>query len=130
MGFKGDFSGIRCLEVLGTLPDRVAVIGRAAVEVVGREPILLEALFGAMAGLMILMVGPTLGRRRQGVEGSCLIVTAVWTAWIFMLFLVTPRDLAWHLNTALDRLLLHPAALALVTVLSLTRNSCEAASWR
>ena len=56
----------------------------------------------------------------------CLIVAAVWTAWIFMLFLVTPRDLPWHLSNALNRLLLHPAALALVAALSLTRSSSEA----
>jgi len=126
MGFKGDFSGIRWLEVWETLPDRVAVIGRAAVKVVGREPVLLEGLIGALAALLLLTAGPKVSRRQGGLELCCLIVAAVWTAWIFMLFLVTPRDLAWHLNNALDRLLFHPAALALVTVLSLARDSTGA----
>jgi len=126
MGFKGDFSGIRWLEVWETLGDRMAVIAQAAVEVVGRTPILLEGALGALAGFLLLTAGPKASRRQGGLESCCLIVAAVWTAWIFMLFLVTPRDLTWHLHNALDRLLVHPAALALVTVLSLTRDSTGA----
>ena len=52
-----------------------------------------------------------------------MVVAAIWIVWTFVLFLVTPRDLAWHVRNALDRLLLHPAALALVAFLSLTKNS-------
>jgi hypothetical protein len=55
-----------------------------------------------------------------------MIVAVIWTASIFGVFLVTPRDIAWHLETALDRLLLHPAALVLTLVLSLTAKSSDA----
>ena len=126
IGLRGDFSGIRWLEVWGTLPDRAAVIGQAAVGVLGRTPILLEGALGALAAVLFLAAGLKVGERRKGVEGACLIIAAVWAAWIVMLFFFTPRDLPWHLNNALDRLLLHPAALALVAVLSLTRDSTGA----
>ena len=125
IGLRGDFSGIRWLEVWRTLPDRAGVIGQAAVDVLGRTPILLEGALGALAAIVILAAGPKIGMRRNGVEGSCLIIAAVWAAWVFLLFFFTPRDLPWHLNNALDRLLLHPAALALVALLSLLRDTSE-----
>jgi hypothetical protein len=123
VGFKGDFSGIRWMEVWETLGDRTAVIGQAAVEVVGRTPILLEGALSALAGLLLLTAGPKVTRQQGGLEWSWLIVAAIWVGWVLALFLVTPRNLPWHLANALDRLLLHPAALALLAALSLTGKS-------
>jgi hypothetical protein len=126
MGFKGDFSGIRWGEVWATFGARMAVIGQAAVEAVGREPLIFEGALSGLAVVMLLMAGPSVPRRQRVLERCCLIVAVIWAASIFGAFLVTPRGITWHLENALDRLLLHPAALLLTLVLSLTAKSSEA----
>ena len=126
MGFKGDFSGIRWSDVWVALGDRAELIGQDMVQAVGRIPIILEAVVSALVGVLLVMTGLVGRSRRGGWEWCTMIVAVVWTASIFGAFLVTPRDIAWHLETALDRLLLHPAALVLTLVLSLTAKSSEA----
>jgi hypothetical protein len=126
IGFKGDFSGIRWSKAWVTLGDRAELIGQGAVQAVGHIPIILEAALSALVGLLLVTTGPVGRSRRGGWEWCSMIVAVIWTASIFGVFLVTPRDIAWHLETALDRLLLHPAALVLTLVLSLTAKSSDA----
>jgi hypothetical protein len=70
-----------------------------------------------------MLCGLTGRLRRRGWQSCSAIVALIWTRSIFAAFLVTLRDLAWHLETALRRLLLHPAALVLALVLSLAGKS-------
>lgn len=66
-----------------------------------------------LIGLIILMV-LVMGRSAARIAGTWTlgIVIAFQIAVYFSIFLLTPNDLTWHLNTSLDRLFLHVLPLA------------------
>lgn len=101
----------------------MVLMGQAALDAVGRVPIILEAVLVALTDLLLMLCGLTGRLRRRGWEWCSAIVALIRTLSIFAAFLVTLRDLAWRLETALRRLLLHPAALVLALVLSLAGKS-------
>lgn len=126
VGFGGGYSEIPWGRIWTTPGYRSAMIGLVALKIISSTPLLLEGVLAAIACLILLSAGAKAIGRGEGLERSCLLIAAIWTAWLFIIFLVTPKNLVWHLVNALDRLLLHPAALALVAFLSVTRNLSEA----
>lgn len=54
-----------------------------------------------------------LKKKRNGYEGLLLTLILLLNSDYILAFLTTPNDLAWHLQTALERLLIHTAPLAL-----------------
>jgi len=117
IGLRGAFDGIDwsgvCEHLFGRL--RVIVTTTYSVLSVGgytrSHAIVWEGVVALMFALVFcLCVRP----RRRSAELSIALALACASVAV-ALMLVTPRDLAWHVSTAMDRLLLHPALLALVS---------------
>lgn len=68
-----------------------------------------------MIGLIIIYA-IWVGRNRTNIAGMWMIgaVILIQLSAYFVIYLLTPRDLAWHLNTSLDRLYSHVFPLALM----------------
>jgi hypothetical protein len=117
IGLRGDFDGIDWSGVCEHLFGRLSVIVTttySALSVAGytrSHAIVWEGVVALMFSLVFwLCVRP----RRRSAELSIALALA-YASVAVALMLVTPRDLAWHVSTAMDRLLLHPALLALVS---------------
>jgi hypothetical protein len=113
-GLRGDFDDVRWSSLPGELPERAAVAIDALPGLLADSPLLAE---GAAAGAL-LAAGWLVGRRLPSrAEGAALAVAAGFAAFAFGAMAVTPRDVAWHVESALGRLLLHPAAILVLAAL-------------
>jgi hypothetical protein len=113
-GLRGDFDDVRWSAVPVELPERAAVVIGALPGLLADSPLLVE---GA-AAVALLAAARIAGRRRPaGGEGAALAVAAGFAAFAFGAMAVTPRDVAWHVDTALGRLLVHPAAILVLAAL-------------
>ena len=67
----------------------------------------------SMIGLIILTM-LIVGKSKNRITGlwALAVIVLLQLAAYFGIFLLTPRDLTWHLNTSLDRLYLHVLPLA------------------
>ncbi|HEV8307180.1 MAG TPA: hypothetical protein VGW35_05890 [Methylomirabilota bacterium] len=124
IGLEGAFHGIRWPEVFGDLPGRLGVILGALPEVLTRFPLLGEGLVGLLAVGIIRAAGPE--RRNRLATAAAALATASFGFAVVALVL-TPHDLKWHVDSSLDRLLLHPSALFVLAALLLARNETRAA---
>lgn len=68
-----------------------------------------------LAGLMFSLVFWMCVRPRRGSARLSVVLALGCASVAVASMLVTPLNLAWHVSTAMDRLLLHPALLALVS---------------
>ncbi|MBX7184556.1 MAG: hypothetical protein K1Y01_05355 [Vicinamibacteria bacterium] len=108
IGFSHEMDSPRLPLDLVDLMSRIYLIARKAAGVVARN-----TLYGVAAiGLVTLALRPVAG---AGTAASARRV-AVWQlGFLLITFLVTPQPLAWHLDTALSRLALHPANFAILS---------------
>jgi hypothetical protein len=121
-GLRGDFDDVRWSAVPFELPERAAVVIGALPGLLADSPLLVE---GAAAAAL-LAAFRLAGRRRPAgaggpvlavAGGPVLAVAGGFAAFAFGAMAVTPRDVAWHVETALGRLLLHPAAILVLAAL-------------
>jgi hypothetical protein len=121
----GDFDHIQWGNVVDTLGWRLKVIGVAVWRATGPTPLLLDAAVAvAAAGVLALAC-----RRRERTGLTALGIAGGSFALVVFAFAATPRELRWHLATALDRLLFHPALFAvLAPFLLLTSSTSNAGS--
>jgi len=115
-GLVGAFAGIDWSGVARQAGERLGVIvavSSAALAAPGytrSHALVWEGVAGLFVALAIW-----LGARSPGRSGTLSVLVALaCLAFAVTSMLVTPLDLAWHVRTAMDRLLLHPALLALV----------------
>jgi hypothetical protein len=87
----------------------------------GRLPTVAKAMWRSMTGGWVgllwpaLVISSALNWRRMlaAPARSCVVLFGVQFAIYVGVYLITPRDLTWHLTTSVDRVLLHLAPLAL-----------------
>ncbi len=119
LGLQSDFHGIRWAEVFGDLGWRANVVLDGIGKMLWRFPLTVEGLLGLLAvgGAWVAL------RARARAAAQAIGLGLSMLAIVFALFLITPIDIHWHVNAALDRLLLYPAALfALAPFLLLGRE--------
>ncbi|WP_327007467.1 hypothetical protein OHA72_09475 [Dactylosporangium sp. NBC_01737] len=91
-------------------------------DTLGRLPTILDFMAGRVGWIVLLAaVAALLGhlflrRARTGLElgadGWLWAVTAVHTAGLILIYLITPYDIRWHLSTSIDRVTIAIAVLA------------------
>ncbi|MEV4508045.1 hypothetical protein AB0K00_03695 [Dactylosporangium sp. NPDC049525] len=91
-------------------------------DTLGRLPMILEFMTGRVGWIVLLTVAAALlghlflRRARTGLElgadGWLWAVTAVHTAGLILIYLITPYDIHWHLSTSVDRVTIAIAVLA------------------
>jgi hypothetical protein len=121
----GDFDHIRWGDVVYTLGWRLKVIGVAVWRATGPTPLLLDAAVAVAAAAILVFAY----RRRERTALIALGIAAGYFAFVVFAFAATPRELRWHLATALDRLMFHPALFAvLAPFLLLSSGAADAGS--
>ncbi len=80
----------------------------------------------ALMLMYLLLVGINAETRHKMAAGTALLTLVLMTACYFMVYVATPADLAWHIRTSLDRLLMQLFPLALFTFFLLARTPQEA----
>lgn len=116
LGLKGDFSDIQWTAVAGSIFERLTVIVSTVPELLGRSSLLAPGLAAGVLVVPLLFTQYKTGVNRERacrglLSGVCFLVV------ILILFIITPRELGWHLRTAMDRLLLHPAGFFIMAIL-------------
>ena len=101
----------------GSLLSRVLDVERYKIILMKAGDMLLNlgGLPVSLVGIMLL-IALIIGKTRHPMTGSWILGSVIilqLTAY-FGIFLLTPNDLTWHLNTSLDRLLLHVFPLGLL----------------
>jgi hypothetical protein len=104
----GDYREIPWERVAGDLAERIGTILGAAPAATARYPIVAQG-WGAFA--VAVALGLWLRRTGRARAGPWLAVClgASLTLFAVAVLALTPHDVGWHAETALDRLLLHPA---------------------
>lgn len=108
IGFSHEMDSPRVRLDMVDLMSRILLIARKAAGVVARNMLYSVAAIG----LITLALRPV---ARAGTAASALRVALSYLGFLLITFLVTPQPLAWHLDTALSRLALHPAHFALLS---------------
>ena len=90
------------------LMSRILLIARKAAGVVARNTLYSVAAIG----LVTLAPRPAAA---AGTAASARRVALLYLGFLLITFVVTPQPLAWHLDTALSRLALHPASFAFLS---------------
>ncbi len=111
VGFSHEMDSPRLPLDLADMVSRSLLIARKAAGVVVRNTVYSIAAFGLFALVALAL------RRVAGIRtaASALLVALSYLGFIFVTFVVTPLPLAWHLDTALSRLALHPLNFALLS---------------
>jgi hypothetical protein len=105
-GIQTNADGIQWAQVAATAGPRLTLIGKGA--------------FGYFSGSFFLAGGlAALLFAAIGAPRSATLLAALAFFFAFAVFVITPFDLAWHLSTAMERLLIHGAGFALLA-------ACEA----
>jgi len=79
--------------------------------------------------MYLLVTGIRRARKdRLAIYTASLTLLLVMSGY-FMVYVLTPHDLAWHLNTSLDRLVMQIWPLALFTFFMLARTPEEVSTW-
>ncbi|MDG6107386.1 hypothetical protein Daura_50020 [Dactylosporangium aurantiacum] len=91
-------------------------------DTLGRLPMIIEFMAGRVGWILLLtlaaaLLGHLLLRRARaglelGADGWLWAVTAVHTAGLIFIYLITPYDIHWHLSTSVDRVVIAVAVLA------------------
>jgi len=76
-----------------------------------------HALLWAGMGGALVTLGGAVARTLDRVSRTAIVVAALSAALAFLALMRSPFDLWWHTSTAVDRLLLHAAAFALLAAL-------------
>ena len=119
------------LSVQGNPFDKILDIQRYAV-ILREAGIMLWRLGGTPIPLigLIILAALLIGRSADCIAGTWTfgVMIAFQLAAYFGIFLLTPNDLTWHLNTSLDRLYLHVFPLALLWLFLWLRSPQEFSS--
>jgi hypothetical protein len=114
MGFKTDFSGIQWGEVFTTLPARCLIVARGFGETFGYNALTQEAC-GALLFAALLVYQRKSFRALISERLLPILVSIIGlSGMIFAMYIVTPSDEHALLGCTLDRLILHPAFLAVI----------------
>jgi dolichol-phosphate hexosyltransferase len=112
-----DFTGIRWGSILTEASGRVRILTELTPWILHRYALLRVGL----AALPLLVAGVLVwkrrGRQAMLAAGSAVVLNLIFIGLMF----ITPKDVRWHAGSALDRLLLHPAAFSLLGLLILLR---------
>ena len=104
IGIVGAYSEIAWSEVPAHAPRRFAVVMGAIPAMLGRRPALWSGAIGLAASL------PFVFRSRAGWKGRAAIAAGfLFLAFVVAVLVVSPFRIGWHVETALGRLLVHPA---------------------
>jgi hypothetical protein len=121
IGIVGAYSDIVWSDVPARAPRRLAVVLEAIPVMVTRRPGLWAGAIGLAASL------PFLFRRRVGWVGKAAIGAGLaFLAFVVAVVVVSPFRIGWQVETALGRLLLHPAMFFALTPLLLLGEAEEA----
>lgn len=119
-GFKGAFDGVPWEKIATEGFDRALTILETIPELLTRGPVLWLGACAVVASIAIIVATHRARDPRVWLgPGLGLIMSAMFCGILFL----TPHDLTWHVNTALDRLLLHPMFLASVSLAILIGNN-------
>lgn len=101
---------------------RFALLLHGDADTVGRLPMILEFMWARVGWIILLTVAAALlghlflRRARAGIglgaDGWLWAVTAMHTAGLILIYLITPNDIHWHLSTSVDRVTIALAVLA------------------
>jgi hypothetical protein len=77
--------------------------------------------------VLFLLLYLTSIRNIKATSLNLLFVPLFMMAGYFMVYIITPYELQWHINTSLDRLLLQlwPASVFILSAISVTRESAD-----
>ena len=101
--------------VLSDLPVRLAEIAYRSAAITWHSSTYLLVACG-----LVVILWTARRRTLPSLTRDAVVVALATSVFILLTFLVTPKPLTWHLNTALPRLALHPAVFGVVAIFALT----------
>jgi hypothetical protein len=120
IGIVGAYHDIRWAEVPSRAPHRLSVVLAAIPSMLGRRPGLWVGAIGLAASL------PWVFRSGAKWEGRAAIASGLaFLAFAVAILVVSPFRIGWHVETALGRLLLHPAYFFAIAPLLLLGDGAE-----
>lgn len=112
LGIKGDFDELDLVGALSDFSWRIEKVLLGIPDAIHKQPLIIDGIVSAS-----IVVGLLATKKRSSRRPALAVALASVCAAGFAVaaMLITPRDLEWHISTALDRLLLHGSMLAVVS---------------